>query len=111
MIREAPAMTVRQNLGDLLNEVQYRKGRIVITKGGKRVAALIDIALFDRLRKLEEGFDELSSGLPKAFAGIEPAQVASLVDEAAKAGRGQPPRNGGSSSLPTRWDQGSCTPR
>ena len=35
MIREAPAMTVRKNLDDLLNEVQYRKGRIVITKGGK----------------------------------------------------------------------------
>lgn len=24
MIREAPAMTVRNNLGELLNEVQYR---------------------------------------------------------------------------------------
>ncbi|HZE61033.1 MAG TPA: type II toxin-antitoxin system prevent-host-death family antitoxin [Burkholderiales bacterium] len=92
MIREAPAMTVRQNLGDLLNEVQYRKGRIVITKGGKRVAALIDIALFDRLRKLEEGFDELSAGLAKAFAGIEPAKGAALVGEAVKAARRKPSR-------------------
>ena len=29
MIREAPAMTVRQNLGELLNEVQYRNGKIL----------------------------------------------------------------------------------
>jgi antitoxin (DNA-binding transcriptional repressor) of toxin-antitoxin stability system len=33
-------MKVRQNLGDLLNEVQYGKGRILITKAGKPVAAL-----------------------------------------------------------------------
>jgi len=37
MIREAPAMTVRQNLGELLNEVQYRHGKVLITKAGKPV--------------------------------------------------------------------------
>ncbi len=92
MIREAPAMTVRKNLGDLLNEVQYRKGRIVITKGGKPVAALIDVALFERLRKLDEEFEQLSGALAKAFAGIGPAKGTALVDEAVKAARRKPPR-------------------
>ena len=92
MMREAPATTVRQKLGDLLKEVQYRKGRIVITKRGKRVAALIDIALFDRLRKLEEGFEELSGGLAKAFAGMQPAKGAALVDEAVQWARRKPSR-------------------
>jgi prevent-host-death family protein len=45
MIREAPAMTVRQNLGELLNEIRYRGDSVVITKSGKPVAALIDIEL------------------------------------------------------------------
>jgi prevent-host-death family protein len=85
-------MTVRQNLGDLLNEVQYRKGRIVITKGGKPVAALIDIALFERLRKLDEEFEQLSGDLAKAFAGMGAATGAALVDEAVKAARRKPPR-------------------
>lgn len=70
MIRKATAMTFRRNLGELLNDVQYRKGRIVITKGGNPVAALIDIALFERLRKLDEEFEQrrcLPS--PRAFAG------------------------------------------
>ena len=31
MQREATAMTVRQNLGELLNEVQYRRDSIVVT--------------------------------------------------------------------------------
>ncbi len=92
MIREAPAMTVRQNLGELLNEVQYRKGRIVITKGGKPVAALVDIALFERLRKLDEEFEQLSGALVKAFAGVAAAKGAALVDEAVKAARRKPSR-------------------
>jgi prevent-host-death family protein len=92
MIREAPAMTVRQNLGDLLNEVQYRKGRIIITKGGKPVAALIDIALFERLRKLDDEFADLSGALAKAFAGVPEGKGAALVGEAVKAVRRKPSR-------------------
>jgi prevent-host-death family protein len=92
MIREAPAMTVRQNLGELLNEVQYRKGRIVITKGGKPVAALIDIELFERLRKLDEEFEQLSGALAKAFARVGAAKGTVLVDEAVRTARRKPPR-------------------
>jgi len=46
MIREATAMKVRQNLGELLNEVQYRRDSVLVTKGGKPVAALVGIDLF-----------------------------------------------------------------
>jgi prevent-host-death family protein len=92
MIREAPAMTVRQNLGDLLNEVQYRKGRIVITKGGKPVAALIDIALFERLRKLDEEFEQSAGALAKAFSRVGAVKGAELINEAVKAARRKPAR-------------------
>lgn len=92
MIREAPAMTVRQNLGDLLNEVQYRKGRIVITRGGKPVAALIDIALFERLRRLDEELENQAGALARAFAAAGEAKGTALVDEAVKAARRKPAR-------------------
>ena len=82
MIREAPAMTVRQNLGDLLSEVQYRKGKVIITKAGKPVAALVDIALFERLRKLDEEFDQMREELARAFADVSEKEVEALVDEA-----------------------------
>ena len=84
MIREAPAMTVRQNLGDLLNEVQYRHGKVVITKAGKPVAALIDIALFERIRKLDEEFDRMRAEIARAFARMTAKEVETLVDEAVK---------------------------
>lgn len=89
MIREAPAMTVRQNLGELLNEVQYRNGKVLITKAGKPVAAIIDIALFERIRKLDEDFDELTAELAKAFSDKTADEVAGLVDEAVKSARGK----------------------
>jgi prevent-host-death family protein len=87
MIREAPAMTVRQNLGDLLSEVQYRKGKVIITKAGKPVAALVDIALFERIRKLDDEFDQMREELARAFAGMTEKQVEAVVDEAVKEAR------------------------
>jgi prevent-host-death family protein len=80
-------MTVRQNLGDLLSEVQYRKGKVIITKAGKPVAALIDIALFERIRKLDEEFDRMREELARAFSDLPEKQVAVLVDEAVKGAR------------------------
>lgn len=47
MIRESSAVAARQNLGDLLNQVQYRNDAVLITKDGKPVAALVDVALFE----------------------------------------------------------------
>ncbi|HTO46860.1 MAG TPA: type II toxin-antitoxin system prevent-host-death family antitoxin [Burkholderiales bacterium] len=87
MIREAPAMTVRQNLGDLLSEVQYRKGKVIITKAGKPVAALVDIALFERIRKLDEEFDRMRKEFAKAFADLSEGKAVALADEAVKAAR------------------------
>ena len=89
MIKEAPAMTVRQHLGELLNEVQYRHGKVVITKAGKPVAALVDIAMFERLRKLDEEFERLRTELSDAFADHTEKEVDALADEAVKVARKQ----------------------
>jgi len=82
MIRTAPAMTVRNNLGELLNEVQYRGDSVMITKGGKPVAALIDMALFERLRHLDENFTKLRSQFSDAFAQLDETALDALFDEA-----------------------------
>ncbi len=71
----------------ILNEVQYRHGKVVITKAGKPVAALVDIAMFERLRKLDEEFDRLRAEISEAFAGKSEGEIDALVDEAVKAVR------------------------
>jgi len=87
MIREATAMTVRQNLGELLNEIQYRQDQVLITKGGKPVAAMVDIELFDKIRLMRDEFERLTSDLAKTYQG-EPTELAeSEIAEAVAAAR------------------------
>lgn len=94
MIREAPAVKVRQNLGELLNEVQYRRDSVVILKDGKRVAAIVEIGLFDRIRAMEARFAEITGRIRSAFAGMEERAVTRLVDEALEQVRGKGARRG-----------------
>jgi prevent-host-death family protein len=82
MVREAPAMMVRQNLGELLDQIQYRGDSVVITKSGKRVAALIDIALFERLRALDEDHTRLRAELAQALSGAPLKEGNALISQA-----------------------------
>jgi prevent-host-death family protein len=80
-------MTVRQNLGELLNEIQYRQDQVLITKGGKAVAAMVDVALFDKIRLMRNEFDRLTLDLAKVYRDV-PADVAeSEIAEAVAAVR------------------------
>jgi len=89
MIREATAMTVRQNLGEILNEVQYRHDSVLITKGGKPVAALVDIGLFEKIRLMRAEFDRMSAELATAYSGVEQATAEAEVAEAVAAAKGR----------------------
>jgi len=87
MIRETSAVTARQNLGDLLNQVQYRNDSVLITKDGKPVAALIDVALFERIRRLRDEFTRLTDALARTYEGVDPTVAGAEIDEAVRARR------------------------
>jgi prevent-host-death family protein len=87
MIREAPAMSVRQNLGELLNEVHYRHDAIVITKAGKPVAALVDIALFEKICLLDKEFERLTGELAKTYVDADEKIALDEIAEAVNAVR------------------------
>ena len=83
MQREATAMTVRQNLGELLNEVQYRHDSVVITKSGKPVAAMVDMATYERTRRKNDGeFERLWAEFSKGFEDLTEEQQMALATEA-----------------------------
>lgn len=85
MIKEATAMTVRQNLGELLNGIQYGHDQIVITKGGKPVAAMVDTVLFDKIRLMKREFNRLTDELAIAYEDESIAQQE--IDGAVKQAR------------------------
>src|SRR5437667_12838268 len=87
MIRESSAVAARQNLGDLLNQVQYRNDTVLITKDGKPVAALVDVSLFERIRRLRDEFTRLTDALGRTYEGIDPTIAQAEIDEAVRAAR------------------------
>ncbi len=82
VIKSRSAMEVRNNLGELLNEVQYRQERIVITRASKPVAALVDMPMFERIRLLDEEFVVLTDQLARAYQEVDPATAEAEIAEA-----------------------------
>ena len=70
-----------------MNGVQYRRDCVLVTKGGKPVAALVDIDLFQKIRLLDREFDRLTAELAKIYEGVDPETATKEIDEAVKAAR------------------------
>ena len=88
MITETNAVAFRQNLGEMLNIVQYRNDSILIKKDGKPVAALIDARLFERIRRMQDRFDALCDRLAKAYEEVpEDVALAEIGQATARARR------------------------
>jgi prevent-host-death family protein len=84
MVTEVNAVNFRQNLGEMLNQVQYRKASIVVNKDGKPVAALVDADLFARIRTMRDRFEQLSSRIAGDYADV-PADLGMAEIDAAVA--------------------------
>lgn len=87
MISNVTAVKFRQNLGEMLNQVQYRNDTIVINKDGKPVAALVDADLFARIRRMQERFDSLTQRIADAYAALPEENGLQEIDAAVKRGR------------------------
>ena len=102
MITETSAVGFRQNLGEMLNIVQYRNDSVLIKKDGKPVAALIDAKLFERIRRMQARFDALSARLAEGFAQVPEAEGMAAIEEATAAVRREMKAEAGTSPLTRR---------
>jgi prevent-host-death family protein len=82
MVTEISAVGFRQNLGEMLNQVQYRNDSIVINKDGKPVAVLVDAELFARIRRMQDRFDALSRRIAEAYAEVPVEEGLAEIDAA-----------------------------
>jgi prevent-host-death family protein len=82
MITQTSAVNFRQNLGEMLNQVQYRHDSVVINKDGKPVAALVDARLFERIRRMQGRFDALCQRIEAGFANTPEAKGLAEIDAA-----------------------------
>ena len=79
MITEVSAIHFRQNLGEMLHQVQCNDS-IVINKDGKPVAALVSAELFARIRRMHDRFDALSNRIAGAYAEVSVEQGLAEID-------------------------------
>ena len=82
MITQTSAVTFRQNLGEMLNLVQYRHDSVVINKDGKPVAALVDARLFERIRRMQGRFDALCQRIEVGFSSVSEADGMAEIEAA-----------------------------
>jgi prevent-host-death family protein len=87
MITETSAVAFRQNLGDMLNQVQYRHDSVVINKDGKPVAALVDARLFERIRRMQARFDALCQRIEAGYAATPEAEGLAEIEAAVRGER------------------------
>ena len=89
MITEISAVNLRQNLGEMLSQVQYRHDSVVINKDGKPVAALVDARLFERIRRMQGRFDALCQRIEAGFSQVPEANGLAEIDAAIELDRAQ----------------------
>jgi len=89
VITETSAVNFRQNLGEMLNQVQYRRDSVVINKDGKPVAALVDARLFERIRRMQGRFDALCQRIEAGFANVPEAEGLAEIQAAVEIERAQ----------------------
>jgi len=82
MVTEVTAVNFRKNLGEMLNQVQYRNDSIIISKDGKPVAALVDAEPFARIRRMRDRFDALSARIAEAYAEVPMDEGLAEIDAA-----------------------------
>lgn len=87
MITQTSAVAFRQNLGEMLNQVQYRRDAVVINKDGKPVAALVDARLFERIRRMQLRFDRLCQRIETGFSEVDEIEGMAEIDAAVAAER------------------------
>jgi len=89
MITETSAVNLRQNLGEMLNQVQYRHDSVIINKDGKPVAALVDARLFERIRRMQCRFDALCNRIESGFANVPETEGLAEIEAAIELERAQ----------------------
>lgn len=77
MNRTVSALKVRQNLGQLINEIYYRGDEFIIKRAGKPMAALVTIEDYEKLIALKKKYF-------KVFDRIQAKNIATSFDEVVK---------------------------
>lgn len=83
MLKRISAIKVRQNLGQVMNEVALKEDEYIVERAGKPLVAIIPIDRYQRLQNEREEFfrmvEEIQNEAGKADTAAAEAEIAEAV--------------------------------
>jgi antitoxin (DNA-binding transcriptional repressor) of toxin-antitoxin stability system len=73
----------------VLDQVQLGNAEVVVTEGGKVIAALINPGLFERTRRMHDRFEEITAKITEDFREIPMEEGVAEIDAAVAWERGK----------------------
>lgn len=70
MIKQVTVADFRAGLEELIEQVQNRHGSVLVSEDGKAVAALIEVRLFERIRRMQARFDALCERIEAGYSDV-----------------------------------------
>jgi prevent-host-death family protein len=87
MVKRISAIKVRQNLGQVMNEVALKEDEYIVERAGKPLVAIIPIDQYQRLCDEKEDFFRMVDEIQKETVRSDRKAVGPEIEEAVKAYR------------------------
>jgi prevent-host-death family protein len=87
MVKKVPAMKVRDNLGQLLDEVYYRGDEVVIERAGKAMAVLVPVGRYEQYQRERRERFKILDQIKAKTRRIPAKRLDGMIDEAVRASR------------------------
>lgn len=85
MLKKVSAIKVRQNLGQVMNEVALKSDEYIVERAGKPLVAIIPIEKYLSMKKERDEFFRMYEELQAKAAGGEEESIDRDIEEALKA--------------------------
>ncbi len=87
MVKKISAMKVRQNLGQVMNEVALRGDDYIVERAGKAIVAIIPMEKYQRLQQDLDDFYSAVKEFQKSVKDVEPQELDAAIEEAIQAAK------------------------
>ncbi len=87
MVRKVTAMKVRDNLGQLLEEVYYRGDEVVIERAGRAMAVLVPVGHYEQFQQNRKERFRILDRIRAKAKKIPAKKLDAVLDEAVRAAR------------------------
>jgi prevent-host-death family protein len=87
MLKKVSAIKVRQNLGQVMNDVALKSDEYIVERAGKPLVAIIPVEKYLSMKRARDEFFSMYEELQATVAGGDEEGIAKDVDEAVRATR------------------------